>query len=168
MDLIHTITSYSRRYILILFPRLCLGLPSCLFLSGFPTKILYAFLGFPVRAVMPHLSQPPWFDHNKIWWRVQTEDIVIVQLSSASSYFISLRSESSSIPFHFFEFFLIFHSFLFIILIIVLIHVILSVLYMFITFIRLTHHSVPCDRITDVSFLPSHLFFFYHPNCGSR
>jgi hypothetical protein len=35
-----------------------LGLPSDLFPSGFPTKILYAFL-FPHACYMPCLSHPP-------------------------------------------------------------------------------------------------------------
>ena len=40
----------SLRFILILPSHLCRGLPSGLFLSGFPTKILYAFHFSPMRA----------------------------------------------------------------------------------------------------------------------
>jgi hypothetical protein len=41
------------RPILILSSRLSLGLPSCLFPSDFPTKILYAFLLYPMRDTWP-------------------------------------------------------------------------------------------------------------------
>jgi hypothetical protein len=36
-----------------LFSHLRLGFPSCLFLSGFPTKTLYSPLLFPIRATYP-------------------------------------------------------------------------------------------------------------------
>jgi hypothetical protein len=42
----------SLRFILILSARLCLGLPSGLFPSGFPANILYAFL-YSIRATCP-------------------------------------------------------------------------------------------------------------------
>jgi hypothetical protein len=50
-------STYSEpdRSILILFTHLCLGLPSGLFPSGFPTNILYAFLFSPIRATYPAL-----------------------------------------------------------------------------------------------------------------
>ena len=43
----------SWRFILILRTHLCLGLPSGLFPSGFPTKTLYAPLSSPIRATCP-------------------------------------------------------------------------------------------------------------------
>jgi len=43
----------SQRSIFILFSHLCLGLPSGLFPSGFPTKILYAFLICSMCATCP-------------------------------------------------------------------------------------------------------------------
>jgi hypothetical protein len=47
----------SRRYILILSAHICLGLPSGLVPSGFPTKALYAPLLSPLRATCPaHLN----------------------------------------------------------------------------------------------------------------
>jgi hypothetical protein len=50
----------SLRYILILFSNLQLGLPSELFPSGFPTKILHAFLFFPMSCA----HHTPWLDHS--------------------------------------------------------------------------------------------------------
>ena len=56
LDPVHTPTSTSWRSILVLFSHLCLGLPSGLFPSYFPTKTLYAPLLSPVRATcLAHL-----------------------------------------------------------------------------------------------------------------
>ena len=56
--------------IFILSYHICLGLPSGLFPSGFPTKTLYAPL--PHMLCVPCLSHSSWFDHsNNIWWAVQ-------------------------------------------------------------------------------------------------
>jgi hypothetical protein len=43
----------SLRSILILYTHLCLGLPSCLFPSGFPTKTLFAYLLARMCATCP-------------------------------------------------------------------------------------------------------------------
>jgi hypothetical protein len=52
IDSVHTTPSYLR-FILILCTHLSLGLPNGLFLSGFPTSILYEFLFSPIRATCP-------------------------------------------------------------------------------------------------------------------
>jgi hypothetical protein len=52
-----------------------LGLQSGVFLSGFPTKTLYAVLPLPVRATLP--------DHliflNNIWWGEQIIKLLIIE-----------------------------------------------------------------------------------------
>ena len=62
------------KYILMLISHLCIGLTSCLFPSGFPTKTLYAFLFFPQKSHKP--NQPPtlWYDQWRTegGWGVQT------------------------------------------------------------------------------------------------
>jgi hypothetical protein len=52
IDPVHTILSYVTS-VLILTTHLHLGLPSCLFPSGFCTNILYAFLFAPIRVTCP-------------------------------------------------------------------------------------------------------------------
>jgi hypothetical protein len=62
--------STSQRSILILSTHLCLGLPSDLYPSSFPTNILYEFLFSPISTTCP----PPWLDHSNysyIQWRVK-------------------------------------------------------------------------------------------------
>jgi hypothetical protein len=51
-----------------------LGLPSCLFLSGSPTNILY-----PHSCYMPCSPHPPWLYHsNYIWRGVQVMKLLIM------------------------------------------------------------------------------------------
>ena len=47
----------SWRSILILYTHLCLGLPSSLLPSGFPTKTLYTSLSSPIRALTHYCDQ---------------------------------------------------------------------------------------------------------------
>jgi hypothetical protein len=82
----------SQRSILILFFHRRLGLPSGLFPSGFPIKILNAFLIFPMRALITLTSHSLWFDYsNSSWWSVQVTKFLIIQSSPASRYFLPLR-----------------------------------------------------------------------------
>ena len=73
---IQSLTSYptSWRSTLILSSHLCLGLPSALFPSAFPTKTLYT----PLLS-LKHSTRPPhssWFDHtNSIGWGVQNSSL---------------------------------------------------------------------------------------------
>jgi hypothetical protein len=65
--------SLSLRFILAL-PSYLRGLPSGLFPSGFPTKILYAFL-------FSCPSHPPWLDNSNYTWRtIQVMKLLIMQL----------------------------------------------------------------------------------------
>jgi hypothetical protein len=58
-----------------------LGLPSGLFPSIFPTKILNS----PHSCYMPYPSHPPWYDHsNYVWLRVQVMKLLIMQFSPIS------------------------------------------------------------------------------------
>jgi hypothetical protein len=78
----------------ILSSRLRLGLPSHLFPSDFPTKILHAFLTPPPHA--RHTPFPPpliWL--NDTWWRVNIPDLPIMQIYSASRQFIPRTSKYS-------------------------------------------------------------------------
>jgi hypothetical protein len=80
------------RSILILYTNLRLGLPSGLFPSGFPTNIIHAFLFSPNSCYMPCPSHPPWLDHsNYTWRRVQITKLLVMQFSSLSRHFVSLR-----------------------------------------------------------------------------
>jgi len=62
-------------------PPLRLGLPSGLFPSSFPMKILCCMhLSFPPCV----LQDPRWFGHCNIWWRVQIMKLLIMQFSPVS------------------------------------------------------------------------------------
>jgi hypothetical protein len=78
IDPLHTIPSL--RSILILSTHLRLGLPSSLFPSGFPTKILNAFL-FPHSCYIPCPSHAPWLDRSNYTWRkVQVMKLLIMNI----------------------------------------------------------------------------------------
>jgi hypothetical protein len=80
--------STSLRSILISSSHLCLGLPSGLPPSGFPTKTLHALL-CSHACYMPCPFHPPWFDPFNYTWRR-------VQLRSSSLYrFLQLNIISS-------------------------------------------------------------------------
>jgi hypothetical protein len=60
----------SCSYILILSSNLCLGLPSSLFASGFPTTHLFAPLLSSIRCYLSHPFHSSWFiPPNNIWCR---------------------------------------------------------------------------------------------------
>jgi hypothetical protein len=85
----------SPRSNLILSTHLRLRLPSGLFLSVFPTKILYAFF-CPHSCYMSYASHLPWLDHsNYTWRRAQVMKFLIMQYSLTSCHFIPLRSNYS-------------------------------------------------------------------------
>jgi len=88
----HPITFRST---LILSSHLRLGLPIGVFSSGFPTKILYAFLtSHPYY--MPRSSDPPSFHHpSDIWWSVQVMKLLIVLPVPASCHFLPFRTKYS-------------------------------------------------------------------------
>jgi hypothetical protein len=87
----HTTQSYKRS-ILIVSTHICLGLPSRLFPSGFPTNILYAFL-LSYMCYLTWSSYSPWLGRsNYTWQRVQVMNLLIKQFST-TSHSISLRSK---------------------------------------------------------------------------
>jgi len=76
------------RSILMLSSHLLLGLSSGLFISGFSTVILYAFLISPIHVICPRPSHLPWFDHhNNIWWNVEVMKPLIMRSSPAMAHF---------------------------------------------------------------------------------
>jgi hypothetical protein len=72
--------------ILILASHLHLGLPSGIFPSGFPTKILSAVLFSPFHP-------PPLDNSNYTWRTVQVMKLLIMQFSPTSYHFNPLRSK---------------------------------------------------------------------------
>jgi hypothetical protein len=78
---------------------LCLGLSSSLFPSGFPTKILYAFLISPIHAVCPteHISLVLIILFFFLW-TVKIMKLLIMQFSPVSSHVIPRRFKHS--PLH--------------------------------------------------------------------
>jgi len=65
--------------------------------SGFPIKILYAFLFH--LCYTPRPSHPPWLDHpNNICWSVHVMTLLNVQFSPFSQSFLPLSSKYS--PLH--------------------------------------------------------------------
>jgi len=93
---IQSISSYpiSLRSFLMLSSHLCLGLPTCLFPSGFPTKILCTS-HLSHMCYMPP-SHPPWLDPpSNIWWTMQVMTLLIIQSSPASCHFLQLRFKYS-------------------------------------------------------------------------
>jgi hypothetical protein len=69
------------------FTHLCVGIPNVL-LSGFQTKIVYAFHILCVCVCLVSKPfHPPWFSHiDNVWWSVYTVDSLSVQLSLSPCY----------------------------------------------------------------------------------
>jgi hypothetical protein len=67
-----------------------------LVVSKSPIQIFILISRRPCPCYMPRPFNLPWFDYlTDIWWRVQVTRFLIVQFSSASCYFLLLRSKSS-------------------------------------------------------------------------
>ena len=90
LDQVHALTSHSRRSFLILSSHLRLGLPSCLFPSGFPTTVLYTPL--PQTYYIHRPTHSSRFDHpHTIWWAVQIIKLLVMSFSSLPCYLLRLR-----------------------------------------------------------------------------
>jgi hypothetical protein len=87
----------SQRSILILSSHLCVGLLSCLFANGFPSK-LYMQSSSSHPCYMSCLFHPPWLGQSNCMWRkVQVMKLLILQFSQTAYYFIPLWSKYSSL-----------------------------------------------------------------------
>jgi hypothetical protein len=84
----------SLRSILIFSFHIRLGLPSGLFSLAFPPKS-YINSSSPHACYMSRPSHPPWSDLSYYTWRKTQLMKLIIQFSSASYYFILLRSKYS-------------------------------------------------------------------------
>jgi hypothetical protein len=95
MNPVLTSSSFSVIFILIVSSLIRLGLPTGLFPSDFPARILNALLSHACYNPCPF--HPPWLDHsNYIWRYVQVMKLLIVQfLFLVSYYFIPLGSKHS-------------------------------------------------------------------------
>jgi hypothetical protein len=88
---VHASPCISQRSILILTSRLRLGLPSGLFPSGVPTKIIYAILPNVCYITCP--SHLLWLDHSNYGWRsVQVMKLHIMLNTIISSCYYSGRN----------------------------------------------------------------------------
>jgi hypothetical protein len=82
--------------VLTLSTHIRLGLPSGLFPSGFFYQYPICVPLLPHSCYMPYPSHPPWLDYsNYTWRRVQVMKYLIMQFSSTSHHFISLRYKYS-------------------------------------------------------------------------
>ena len=76
---VHAPPPTSSRSIIILYPHLCLGIPSGLFPPGFPTKTPVYTSPFPLHASCPAHLNSSWFYHpNNIWWAAQIIKFLVV------------------------------------------------------------------------------------------
>jgi len=91
IDSVHVPRPTSWISILVSF-LLRLGIPSGLFPSGFPTKILYISLLSPHTCYIPHTSHYSRFDHPyNIWRGVQIIKLIIMKFSPLPYYLVPLR-----------------------------------------------------------------------------
>jgi hypothetical protein len=95
--LIQFVTPHSTSlwYVLLLASHTRLGLPTDLFPSGFPNKTLDAFLFSHTHAIYPETSYSLIYKFSYIWRGVQVMKLLIMQLSPATYYLISLGSKYS-------------------------------------------------------------------------